>query len=392
MYLTREQERILNGEYGWVRAKALEIIIRVGEALNAEKLVGIKHAHVSGISYLNIGEPGLKLLEELAEKGGSAVVYTTVNPSCIDLLMDSRVIDQSIVYQQLLVNKALEKMGFNPTYTCIPYLHRPPSPGEHLAWGESNAVVMANSFYGAYTNREGGPLALAAALTGYTYYAGLHILDNRVARYIVDVEANLSESMYSALGLWIGENLDEIPLLVFRGEPSYTGLKLLFSASAASGSHGLIVVKDVTPRNTYMVDHVDRIGIDRGELEKYLVGEDIGSAESILGYIGCPHLHPYEFKLLTGIIRGYRRVKKGSALLISIPYMYREYLMYEARILKSRGVDVVFGTCPIVSRLTRRFDLVLTNSGKAWFYLSKLHGLRVVLMDSAEIIRRVMEK
>ncbi len=389
MHLTRRQERILRGEYGWSMAKALEIIVRVGESLGAEKLIEIKHAHVSGISYLNIGEPGLKLLEELAERGGRASVYTTVNPSCIDLSGSSIIIDHSVARQQLLIHKALERMGFNPTYTCIPYLHRPPAPGEHLAWGESNAVVMANSFYGARTNREGGPLALAAALTGYTYYAGLHIMENRVARYRIVIEDILSERDYSSLGLWIGENIDDIPLISFKQRPDYGMLKLLFASAAASGSHALIIVDNVTPKGSYRLDIVERISIDGRELEKY--HGDVEYNGSILGYVGCPHLHPHEFRNLVRLVMKYSRVRRGCGLLVSIPYKYRDYLTGEVSMLRLKGVDVVFGTCPIVSRLTRRFDLVLTNSGKAKFYLSKLHGLRVGLADTDVIVRSVME-
>ncbi len=393
MYLDKYLEKMLNGEYGWVKAKALQIIVKVGEALGAEKLIPVKHVHVSGISYLNIGEPGLKLLEELAEKGGRAEVYTTVNPSCIDLLGETRVIDQSMYKQQLLINKALEKMGFNPTYTCIPYLHRLPAPREHLAWGESNAVIMANSFYGAYTNREGGPLALAAALTGYTYYAGLHKLENRDVKYIVKLRNELhSEKEYSLLGLWIGESFNDIPLLVFQNKPFFHELKLLLASSAASGSHGLIVLNGITPKGTYIIDKAERTSIDIVEIKKNLdkyLGEPHGS---ILGYIGCPHLHPYELYMLYRIVSNYKRVKDQHALLVSIPYTYKNYFDKEVALLKSKGIDVVYGTCPIVSKLRRKYDTVLTNSGKAAFYMSRLHKLDVVLASLKEIIDRVMEK
>ncbi len=389
MYLNREQEKTLAGEYGWARAKALEIIVRVGEALGADKLLEIVHAHVSGISYINIREPGLRLLEELAEKGGRAAVYTTVNPGCVDLAEESQVIDNTVIRQQMLVNKALEKMGFKPTYTCIPYLNRPPAPGERLSWGESNAVAMANSFYGAYTNREGGPLALASALTGYTYNAGLQVLENRTARIEVHIPWRPREHEYSLIGLWIGRNIDVVPKLVFDVLPSYSGLKLLFASAAATGSHGLVVVEGVTPHGTYREEIVEKITLE---------GRDLGDTQypeadgEVLGYIGCPHLHPSEVIRLAEIVSKYSGVRDGHALLVSIPLAYSDYLQHEIMVLKNRGVDVTFGTCPIVSRLTRRYDLVLTNSGKALFYLEKLHGLRVSLASMTEIVEMVMER
>lgn len=389
MYLGKEQEKILAGEYGWARAKALEIIVKVGEALGADRLVEIRHAHVSGISYINIGEPGLRLLEELAEKGGRAAVYTTVNPGCVDLAGESRVVDNTFIRQQMLVNKALEKMGFKPTYTCIPYLDRPPAPGERLSWGESNAVAMANSFYGAYTNREGGPLALASALTGYTYHAGLQVLENRTARVEVHVQWRPREHEYSLIGLWIGRNIDVVPKLVFDKPTSYSGLKLLFASAASTGSHGLVVIHGITPRGTYREEIVEKIVLERRDLGDIQHPETSGE---ILGYIGCPHLHPLEVIRLAETVSKYSRVRDRCTLLVSIPLAYKDYLKHEIMVLKNRGVDVTFGTCPIVSRLARRYDLVLTNSGKALFYLEKLHGLKVSLASTTEIIEMVMER
>ncbi len=379
---------MLNGEYGEARAKALRMIIRVGESLGAEGLVRIRHAHVSGVSYLNIGEPGLKLLEELYNGGGRAAVYTTINPSCIDLTGKSRIIDNSVTGKQFMLNRVLEGMGFTPTYTCIPYLVRRPGVDEHLAWGESNAVVMANSYYGARTNREGGPLALAAALTGYTYYAGLHLPQNRVGRIRVRVGFNPIGEEYSMIGLWIGENVEKIPVVEFPSEPVYYGLKLLFAASAATGSHGLVVVKGVTPRGTYSVEVVDRVELERKELEKYR-GEPHGR---ILAYIGCPHLHPGEVYMLLRMAEKHGRISSKHSFLISIPYIYKSMLRAEAETLRRMGFDVAYGTCPIVSRIRDGYDTVLTNSGKAWFYLQKLHGLNVVLTSVEEMMRYVMEE
>jgi len=176
MYLNNIQEKMLAGEYGWAVKKAMEIIVKVGESMGAEKLVEIAHAHVSGVSYSNIGEAGLEFLKEFVEKGGRVRVYSTINPGCIDLSGESRVIDKAFYEKQVLINNILREMGFQQTYTCIPYIHRVPKTGEHLSWSESSAVIYANSVYGARTNREGGPLALASAITGYTYYAGLHVL------------------------------------------------------------------------------------------------------------------------------------------------------------------------------------------------------------------------
>ncbi|OYT40647.1 MAG: aconitase [Desulfurococcales archaeon ex4484_58] len=377
MYLSREQEKMLNGEYGWVYARALEVIVKVGESLGAEKLVPIVHAHISGVSYTNIGEPGLGFIKDFYSKGARVRVYSTINPGCIDLAGSSQVISSSFREKQLEINMYLEKMGFEKTFTCIPYLHRKPGINEHLAWGESSAVIFANSIFGARTNREGGPLALAAALTGYTYYWGLHILDNRVVSTKIDVSSIRGE-YYGALGLWLGEHIREIPMLTgISGRLDL--LKILLAASAASGDHGLIVLENITPEKTYLVnDKIETVFVDENEIEEY-IGSMPSRKDKILGYIGCPHLDPYEFEKLVEIISKNDKGVGDNLLLVSIPYIYMEVFKDEIGFLKSRGVDIVVGTCPIVSKLSREFDYLVTNSGKAVFYMSRLHKLNTYI-------------
>lgn len=392
MYLTREQERILNGEYGWVKARALQVIVKVGEALGAEKLVRIVHAHVSGVSYNNIGEPGLYFLQEFLEKGAKTAVYSTINPGCIDLMNNSKIIDQGLYHNQLKINNTIEKMGFSPTYTCIPYFHRPPAPKEHLAWGESNAVIIANSVFGAKTNREGGPIALAAAITGYTYYSGLHLDENRVAEKRVIISNRISEKEYSAIGLWIGYNIYDIPVVEFsREKPSIYELKLLLSSAAASGKHGLIVIKNVTPKETYSLNIDENIELELGDYID-LIGTPPSSGESILGYIGCPHLHPHEFIRIYHLATKYRRVKNDNGLLISIPPFFYELFRQEISDLRTKGIEIVFGTCPIVSKLIKQYDCLVTNSGKSCFYMSRIHRINTYIASTGEIIDLVMEK
>ncbi len=322
MHLTREQERMLNGEYGWAAAKALELIVKVGEVLGAEELVEIKHAHVSGVSYSNIGKYGLEFILDFYRRGGKARVYTTINPGCVDYSGLSSIIDNVYRDAQSAIDEALIGMGFKPVFTCIPHYYRPPSPGEHLAWGESSAVIFANSIFGAYTNREGGPVALAASITGYTYKAGLHLVENRVGRVIVEVSATAREAPIGALGLWIGENVKATPILRGLERLGLEELKSLLASMAASGSHALAIIEGVTPTETYRVEVVDKVFVERGDLEDYL-GDDIAQSETVLGYIGCPHLHPQELLHILRLVRKYGRVKRGR-LLVTIPPEYVE--------------------------------------------------------------------
>lgn len=385
MYLTSEQEKMLAGEYGETYAKALKIIVKVGEALGAEKLIPIKHAHVSGISYTNIGEPGLEFIKDFCNTGVKTRVYTTVNPGCIDLIGKSTIISDKFRDKQLMINAYLEKSGLKPTYTCIPYIHRRPIVNEHLAWGESSAVIFANSVFGARSNREGGPLALAAGITGYTYFHGLHLLENRIVKTKVIVE-EIEPDFYGALGLWIGYNIREIPL-INNIRNDIPAIKLLLASAAASGDHGIIVLDKITPKKTYIVENsIETIHVDKKDIKEYI--ERLDSIDgNIIGYIGCPHLDIYEFEKILMFLKKYEKTKPKYSLLISIPpiigKLYREEILF----LRKHGIDVVVGTCPIVSIFNNRPDYVITNSGKAAFYLKKLHGIETIVAPLRTIVK-----
>ncbi len=384
---------MLNGEFGEALSVATKILVKVGEALGASKLIEVSHVHISGVSYSNIGEPGLEYLEKLALTKPRFSVYTTVNPSCVDLSLSSRIISLENWEKQAIINGILESMGSRASYTCMPYLLRRPFMFEHLAWGESSAVAMANSFYGALTNREGGPLTIAAAIAGRTYMAGLHLMSERSAKHVVKAPPLNNEAEASLLGLYIGEEYSEITQITGALGWSYSMVKEFLAASAASGSHALVPLDGVTPRGTYAVEEgVERSGIDKRELEYYYdkVSKALELGEETLVYVGCPHLSLSELRQLSTMLDG-RRLKRGVHFLVTVPGTYRALGGLDL-FLKKAGVEIAVGTCPIVSRITVKPDVVLTNSGKALFYLSKLHKFNVSLASLVDIVKLVSEK
>ena len=190
MFLTREEEGMLAGQEGRATQKAMEILVALGKIYDAEKLVRVSSVQVSGVSYKNLGDAGLEFLNELAEDG-KARVKSTLNPAGMSLTdWKAQGIQSGFAEKQLQVIDAYRRLGLEISCTCTPYLAgNEPSFGQHIAWGESSAVAYANSVIGARTNREGGPSALAASLTGKTPLYGLHLKENRVPTHIVDVDA-----------------------------------------------------------------------------------------------------------------------------------------------------------------------------------------------------------
>ncbi len=355
LYLTKEEERILSGYFGNELAEAMKIIVKVGESLGAESLIPISHAHASGISYKNIGEPGLHWLRKF--KGIKVRTFSTFNPIGFDPDKWSLFVDRDFFVKQMEIINILISMGFEKSMTCVPYILRRPKVGEHLAWGESSAIAYANSVLGAFTNREGGPVALAAAIVGRTYYAGLHKLENRVATVEVRLPEINDIAEAGAVGLILGEIIgDKIPYI--KGlKKEY--VRHLLAAAAASGSLALAVIDGITPHGTFMLDISERIEIDKKDVESLI--STLEGDEVI--FHGCPHLLDLNEALpcAWNAVPGFLQVK---------------------------GEKILKGTCFVVMPLEKtRWKKIATTSGKAFFYLRK-RGFEVKLVRAEEIKRR----
>ncbi len=377
MHLTRDEELMLAGEYGEAVQEAMKILVKVGELLGAERLVNISHAHASGVSYGTIGDPGLHWLKSLASRGAKARVYATVNPIGFDPFKIIPKVDKDFYSKQMEIIKAFEKMGFEPTLTCTPYYLRKPKPFERLAWGESNAVAYANSVLGAFTNREGGPVTVAAAITGKTYEAGLQVLENRKPSYAIKLPALEDYAEYAAAGFKVGEVVGtKIPFITFEKKPETWEVKALLAASAASGGVALAVLEGITPRGTYVVDDkMEKIEIEKKELDEY-----IGSIEDVdLIYHGCPHASLEELKLLDSTIKG--KVLKEFWVSVAPKIYVEAKSLVES--LEKKGVKVLRGTCPVVAPL-KGFKKIATTSAKTYFYL-KRKGFDVHIVRLSEV-------
>src|SRR5258706_11824073 len=147
----------------------------------------------------------------------------------------------------------LRRMDVVTTDTCINYQTvYQPHLGEHVAWGDTGTVIYANSVFGARSNFEAGPAALAAALTGRTPEYGFHLSQNRLGSFTVELKASLNDlADWGAVGKLVGEshqNYYAVP--VFHGyhrTPGADELKHLGAALASYGSMGMFHFVAVTP-------------------------------------------------------------------------------------------------------------------------------------------------
>ncbi|MBQ4597857.1 MAG: aconitase X catalytic domain-containing protein [Methanocorpusculum sp.] len=371
MQLDKYDQALLDGEYGETKQKMMEILVSLGKIYDAERLIEVKNVQVSGASFKTIGDAGLEWLNSLS---GKAVVPSFLNPIGMPREgWESLGIPGEFGRKQLEVNAAYTRLGIRPSCTCTPYYFTLIERGDHLAWSESSAVVYANSVLGARTNREGGPSALASALTGKTPEYGLHIVKNRLPEIefrLADPEAAKSwtQAEYGALGIIAGAiSGNKIPL--FKGiRPKADMLKSMGAAMAASGAVALFHVEDITPearfpffKKHFAEDEREVITIENEEIK-----ELFSELEPEAVAVGCPHLSRDELAELADLLDG--RTVKMPFYVFAAAEMKSSCADAVSRIQKS-GARVIPDTCMIVSPLFEKRGCVMTNSGKAFTYL-----------------------
>ncbi len=381
MYLTREEELALSGEYGYAVQKAMEILVALGDIYGADRLIPIRSAQIAGVSYKNLGEAGLNFLKDFAGMGAKVSVYTTLNPAGVG--------NEEFMERQNEVIETYRRMGIETTSTCTPYYGAfLPKFGDHLAWSESSAVSFANSVLGARTNREGGPSSLAAAIIGKTPNYGLHLEENRKATVEVEVEFRPRSTVeYSALGYHLGNVLrSDVPYIqgIRAGGDS---LKALGASMAATGSVALYHVEGETPEyRDAIADSVERVQVDEGDVKAVM--DDFGADWSDLDFIllGCPHASLMEVKKVAELLSMRSRPLK-IPLFITVSRSVKalaDALGYTSIVERYNG-RLLQDVCMVVSDIKEWYSGVATNSGKSAFYFRSF-GFEVRLGNMENLI------
>jgi len=383
---------MLSGKEGHATKKSMEILVALGEIYGAKKLVRVSSVQVSGVSYKNLGDAGIEFLNELAEDG-RARVKSTLNPAGMDLVnWQSQGIGKDFASKQLEVIAAYTRLGLEPSCTCTPYLAgNEPGFAEHIAWSESSAVVYANSVLGARTNREGGPSALAASLTGRTPLYGYHLAANRRPSLAVDVEAKLTAPEdFSAMGYFVGKIANNgIPY--FRGVEGagLEELKTLSAALASSGGVAMFHMERVTPEAKGVPSGTDAVSFTRRDLgETAAALNDSGDPDFIS--VGCPHCSLDELATIARLLKG-RSVTREFWVCCSRAVKALSDERGYSRRIEASGAKFACDTCMVVAPIeTMGYKVVATNSAKAVHYLRN-NGLQVRFWPIARCVSEATE-
>ena len=393
MFLTDEEAAMLNGEKGPAVKKAMEILVALGESFGAERLVAVNNVHMAGSSVLVAEEAGTRFVEDIRTQGGNFVTRVTTNPTAVDPTQWEAIgIPESDSVLQSRLTDAYAGMGANTCNTCIPYLvGNSPRFGEHMAWGESSAVVFANSVCGARTNREGGPSGLASALTGRTPEYGFHLKENRYGKFLIKVDVPLNDMTdYGTLGFFAGKIAGQ-DTPVFTGipaSPTLEELKALSAALAASGAVSMFHAVGVTPEAPTLEEafgggepqkvHVFGAA-EKEQAEAALNKEPSDHVDWIL--VGCPNASVQEIREVADALQG-KKVHKDASLWVTTAgamYAMADRVGYIRTIEEAGGV-VVRETCPFLARSRviapkKGYKTLTTNSAKMAFYAPGQFGL-----------------
>jgi len=407
MYLTKQEERMLAGDYGESVRLAMEILTGVGDIYGAEEMIKIASAHTVMTPYRDIMDAGVEICEKFAGLGAKYSVPTTLDPAGMDLQRWREFnIPENYAERQMRIVRAQEKLGGIPVWTCTPYLHgNTPLPGQHVGWSESSAVVFVNSVMGARTNRLTAVVDMAAGIAGRVPKFGLHLDENRRGQVLVRIETKpktLTDNDYPALGYFIGKHLaDEVPVLT--GVPqsvSVDQLKNMGAAAAASGSVALYHIPGVTPEAQNLGKVLQRGNckevLEFGSRELKETKEEMcttRAGEVDFVAVGCPHYSIGELGKAAALLKG-KKIRKGTEFWI---YTTRHVEMLAKRmgyfdLIESSGARILTETCMLVSPTDiYGFETMMTDSGKCAHYAPALCRTEVIYGSIEECVEAAIK-
>ena len=391
MILTEEEESILKGQRGPGRRRALEFLIKTGEAFEAKRFIPISYAHLIIEEAQKFGgeaEIGEAITALFTEGVDSFAVPTTLNPLLLNLSAKDKAkipddLTEKIALQMAKPVSIYEGLGAIPAYSCTPYYFHPVRVGEHVAVTEGEVVLYTNSVLGARSHYESVPSALAAAIVGRVPEFGLHQKKNRRGQVLVKISRDLlrtaqfSDAEYGALALWSGEKLED-KLAVWEGLPkgmTEAELKYFSMAHCIGGSPGMFHIVGVTPEamskdmafGGRKPDQIIEVGRDALN-EAYQKCTSASAREIDTVLIGCPHCTLKEMEKLALLLDG-KKVDVSVRLWIVTNRLVKDLASRMGYIekIETAGGAVLWDMCigsSLLAHSASLFDVktVVTNS------------------------------
>ena len=382
MYLTDEQQAILDGAKGETMAKVMKTLVMYGDAFGADKMVPVtsQYNHLVTSFGLKMMKPVFDLMQQLIDAGAVSGQKFSVDPRPVDKNVPANFL-QNLIFNKIMYasqesyEKQLNKLGLmnDQAFTCACYLDQvgnKPKKGEILSWAESSAVVYANSVLGARCNRNSGIMDIMGSIAGFVPNFGLLTDEGRKASWIVRVETTKkpeAQLLGSAIGMKVMEDVPYITGLdkwlgTELTDENCAYLKDFGAATASNGAVGLYHIENLTPEAkeqgaALIKEGVQIYVIDDAELQRvqdeYPVIWKNADAKPKLCFVGCPHMSLQQLKDWTvnvedGLKASGKKKVQIPTVFTTAPAVKAEFEKTEyAQRLKATGVILSY-ICPLM--------------------------------------------
>ena len=417
MYLTPEQQAILDGSKGETMAKVMKTLVMYGETFGADKMVPVtsEYNHLVTSFGLKMMRPVFDLMQQLIDAGVVSGQKFSVDPRPVDKNVPANFL-QNLIFNKIMYSKQesyekqLSELGLmnDDAFTCACYLDQvgnKPKKGDVLSWAESSAVVYANSVLGARCNRNSGIMDIMGSIAGFVPHFGLLTDEGRKATWIVKVDCKKkpeAQLLGSAIGMRVCEDVPYITgmekwLGTELNDENCAYLKDFGAATASNGAVGLYHIENLTPEakelgaslvaegaQVYVIDDAELARVQR----EYPVIWKNPDAKPKLCFVGCPHMSLQQLKDWTDRVEEGLKASGNQKVLIptvftTAPAVKKEFekTPYAAR-LAATGVVLSY-ICPLMymnNPLCGSMS-VITSSNKLRTYTTARYYTEAQILD-----------
>ena len=394
MFLSEEEKRMLNGEFGPGKQKALALLVNLGESHDAERLGSVSYAHVA---YDFCPEDFWNTMTE-------GLIHTphrvTTHPSYSPEVWKEWGLPNAEAWMdehERKLNKFME-LGWLRTETCAEYLLGIfPQKGDIVPMAGSCMQIANNSLYGARVDRMGTLPSLAAAVCGRTPFMGLLLPENRYADYVIELEdvdvTDWTTSHYHCLGYYIGSRISGYRTVAVNGLPPklpFDFARALVISMPTSGTIALAHVVGTTPEAPTLVAALGNkkpdnlITVGKRALENTWEKLNFGDND-IVEHVafGCPHATVDEIGRISALLAG-KKIKTTMLIGASAPVEALARRQGWAEIIERAGGRFL-PACPSIGNPFTRSDIAgekraksaATNSARCAHYLASVSGAEV---------------
>jgi cis-L-3-hydroxyproline dehydratase len=394
VFLGDEEKKMLNGKRGAGIRRALDLIVKLGESFDAERLVPVSYAH---IAYDFCPED---FWNQMTEDVDGTPHRVTTHPAYSPEVWKKWGLPNAenwIGEHERKLHK-YKQLGWLRTETCAEYLLGIfPRKGDIVPMGGSCMQVANNSLFGARVDRMGILVSLAAAVCGRTPLMGLLLPENRLANYVFEVGDmdlhNWTNAHYHCLGYMIGDQVPGFKPVAVNGLPPnlpFDSARSLVISMPTSGAVTLAHIVGTTPEAPSLDAALGRKSPERViNVEKQMLQETWESLnvwdDDIVEHVafGCPHATIDEIGRIAALLEG-KKIKTSMLIGASVPVEALARRQGWAGIIEDAGGHFL-PACPSIGNPFTRKDIsgdrraksAATNSARSAHYLASVSGASV---------------